>query len=185
MATEEREESLPQYVAPSFSLSVSHREPSWSGELYHPSTTPSPWSSRSPGSLPPPNVALRGVSFLSPYLPPVLPGAASRYSRIPVSPPPSPRCIADESIPADILTHWRSMPRSRERRRPQPPTFPTLQPPSRNQTRALGRVGRRLPRLTSLCRPRLYKRDDATRPRPARWQISSASLNLLLILSNG
>ncbi|KYM84313.1 hypothetical protein ALC53_05406 [Atta colombica] len=95
MATEEREESLPQYVAPSFS--------------------------------------------------PVLPGAASRYSRIPVSPPPSPRCIADESIPADILTHWRSMPRSRERRRPQPPTFPTLQPPSRSQTRALGRVGRRLP----------------------------------------
>lgn len=56
MATEEREESLPQYVAPSFSLSVPHREPSWSGEPYHPLTTPSPWSSRSPGSLPPPNV---------------------------------------------------------------------------------------------------------------------------------
>lgn len=92
--------------------------------------------------------SLRGVSFLSPYLPSVLPGAASRYSRIPVSPPPSPRCIADESIPADILTHWRSMPRSRERRRPQPPTFPTLQPPSRSQTRALGRVGRQLPPLT-------------------------------------
>lgn len=30
--------------------------------------------------------SLRGVSFLSPYLPSVLPGAASRYSRIPVSP---------------------------------------------------------------------------------------------------
>ncbi|KAL0117310.1 hypothetical protein PUN28_010277 [Cardiocondyla obscurior] len=90
--------------------------------------------------------SLRGVSFLSFYLPPVLPGA--RRPGIPVLPPPSPRCIADESIPADILTHWRSMPRSRERRRPQPPTFPTLQPSSRSQTRALGRVGRRLPPLT-------------------------------------
>jgi len=124
--------------------------------------------------------SLRGVSFLSSYLPPVLPGAASRYSRIPVSPPPSPRCIADESIPADILTHWRSMPRSRERRRPQPPTFPTLQPPSRSQTRALGRVGRRLPR--SLCRTRLYKRDDATRLR-SMTNIECIA-NLLLIFSN-
>jgi len=110
---------------------------------------PFPWSSRSPGSLPPPNVVppRRQFSLVLPP-PPILPGAASRYSRIPVSPPPSPRCIADESIPADILTHWRSMPRSRERRRPQPPTFPTLQSPSRSQTRALGRVGRRLPPLT-------------------------------------
>ncbi|KYN35316.1 hypothetical protein ALC56_10491, partial [Trachymyrmex septentrionalis] len=91
-------------------------------------TTPTPWSSRSPGSLPPPNV-----------VPP--------RRQLPLVLPP-PRCIADESIPADILTHWRSMPRSRERRRPQPPTFPTLQPPSRSQTRALGRVGRRLPPLT-------------------------------------
>lgn len=110
--------------------------------------------------------SLRGVSFLSFYLPFVLPGAASRYSRIPVSPPPSPRCIADESIPADILTHWRSMPRSRERRRPQPPTFPTLQPPSRSQTRALGRVGRRLPPLTKpLSAPivQARRRDETTR----------------------
>lgn len=44
---------------------------------------------------------------------------------------PRVRCTAAESIPADILTHWRSMPRSRERRRPQPPTFPSLQSPSR------------------------------------------------------
>ncbi|KYQ58618.1 hypothetical protein ALC60_02263 [Trachymyrmex zeteki] len=122
MAKEEREESLPQYVAPFFSLRSSPLA--------------------------------------------VLPGAASRYSRIPVSPPPSPRCIADESIPADILTHWRSMPRSRERRRPQPPTFPTLQPPSRSQTRALGRVGRRLPPLTKpLSAPivQARRRDETTR----------------------
>ncbi|KYM94293.1 hypothetical protein ALC62_15066 [Cyphomyrmex costatus] len=36
--------------------SVPHRELSWSGEPCHPPTTPTPWSSRSPGSLPPPNV---------------------------------------------------------------------------------------------------------------------------------
>lgn len=73
--------------------------------------------------------SLRGVS-----LPPSRSSYPARRPGIPVSPPPSPRCIAAESIPADILTHWRSMPRSRERRRPQPPTFPTPQPPCRSQT---------------------------------------------------
>jgi len=151
---------LPQYVAPSFSLFVPRREPSRSGEPRHPPTTPSPWSSRPPGPLPSPNVVppkRQPLLAVPPDRAPVLPGAASRYSRIPVSPPPNPRCIAVESIPADILTHWRSMPRSRERRRPQPPTFPTLQPPSRSQTRALGRVGSRLPPLTRPPSPRLYE----------------------------
>lgn len=134
-----REESLPQYIAPSFSISpsvVPAREPSRSGEPCHPPDA-SPLVLRIPGPLPPPNVVPpeRQPSPVAPFLP----GAASRYSRIPVSPPPSPRCIAAESILADILTHWRSMPRSRERRRPQPPTFPTPQPPCRSQTRALGR----------------------------------------------
>ncbi|CAL1688068.1 unnamed protein product [Lasius platythorax] len=100
-ATEEREESLPQYVAPSFSLYPPLRETSQSREPCHPPTTPSPWSSRSPGPLP---LHICRPSEASASLPSVLPGAASRYSRIPVSPPPSPRCIAAESIPADILT---------------------------------------------------------------------------------
>ncbi|EZA58067.1 hypothetical protein X777_01448 [Ooceraea biroi] len=98
------------------------------------------WSSRfSSPSLSTAECRPSGASTSSRPLPrpPVLPGAASRYSRIPVSPPPSPRCIAVESIPADVLTHSRSMPRSRERQRPQPPTFPTLQFSSRSQTRAL------------------------------------------------
>lgn len=81
MAAEEREESLPQYIAPSFSLSVSHREPSWSGEPCHPSATPSPWSSRSPGSLPPPNVVPPRRQ-----LPLVLPPVRSTRRGVPVFP---------------------------------------------------------------------------------------------------
>lgn len=56
---------MPQYVASSFSLSVPRREPSRSGEPRHPPTTPSPWSYRPPGPLPPPECRPSGASAAS------------------------------------------------------------------------------------------------------------------------
>ncbi|KYN16774.1 hypothetical protein ALC57_10971 [Trachymyrmex cornetzi] len=81
-----------------YGRSVPHRELSWSGELCHPPTTPTPWSSRSPGSLPPPNVVppRRQLPLVLPPSVPIV--QARRRDETTVDAMTNVECIAKSSV---------------------------------------------------------------------------------------
>lgn len=165
--TEEREESLPQYTAPFLFLSVclSARSPLDSGSLAIPRRRHSLWFSRFPSpSLSAAECRPSGASTSSCPLPrpPVLPGAASRYSRFAAPESALHRRRINTGRHPNSLEVNASFPRA-----PTTSTSYLLYPTIFFQKPDEGsRVGRRLPLLTRTPSLRLYhqkRRDETSR----------------------